>query len=199
MSRRIVIGVTGASGSPYAARVLDFLQAHGGELDLEPHVVFTKFGRLVWGDEVGTDPREAYDFPVYQPTDMLAPFASGSAGFEAMVVVPCSAGTLARIAAGVSVDLVGRAADVMLKERRKLLLVLRESPYNLVHLRNMVAVTEAGAQVMPASPSFYSAPQTVEAVLDTVTARILDQIGVPNELMRRWTGELLGADARRDP
>lgn len=192
MPRKVVIGVTGASGAPYAARVLDFLAAHGAGLDLEPHVVFTKFGRLVWGDEVGTDPKEAYDFPIYQPNDMLAPFASGSAGFDAMVVVPCSAGSLGRIAAGLSTDLVGRAADVMLKERRKLVLVLRESPYSLVHLRNMVAVTEAGAVVMPASPSFYSAPRTMTELLDTVTARILDQLGVPNELMRRWTGELLG-------
>ena len=197
MGRRIVIGVSGASGSPYAARVLDFLAAHHEALDLEVHVVFTKFGRLVWRDEVGTDPQEAYPaFPIHNPHDMLAPFASGSAGFDAMVVVPCSAGSLARIAHGVSTDLVGRAADVMLKERRKLLLVLRESPYNLVHLRNMVAVTEAGAMVMPASPSFYSAPQTREQLLDTVTARILDQIGVDNQLMRRWTGALLGASAR---
>ena len=195
MPRKVVIGVTGASGAPYAARVLDFLAAHASELGLEPHVVFTKFGRLVWGDEVGTDPRDAYDFPVYQPNDMLAPFASGSAGFDAMVVVPCSAGSLGRIAAGLSTDLVGRAADVMLKERRKLVLVLRESPYNLVHLRNMVAVTEAGAVVMPASPSFYSAPETVTELLDTVTARILDQLGVPNDLMRRWTGQLLGGKA----
>ena len=196
MPKRIVIGVTGASGSPYAARVLDFLAAHHEELDLDVHVVYTKFGRLVWGDEVGTDPRE-YPFPVYAPNDMLAPFASGSAGFEAMVVVPCSAGSLARIASGVSTDLVGRAADVMLKERRKLLLVLRESPYNLVHLRNMVAVTEAGAQVMPASPSFYSAPKTLEELLDTVTARILDHLGIDNALMRRWTGKLLGEETRR--
>ncbi len=192
MARKIVIGVTGASGAPYAARVLDFLAAHAAALDLEPHVVFTRFGRLVWGDEVGTDPKAVYDFPIYNPSDMLAPFASGSAGFDAMVVVPCSAGSLARIAGGLSVDLVGRAADVMLKERRKLVLVLRESPYNLVHLRNMVAVTEAGALVMPASPSFHSAPRSVEELLDTVTARILDQLDVPNELMRRWTGELLG-------
>ncbi|MBX2797177.1 MAG: UbiX family flavin prenyltransferase [Myxococcales bacterium] len=194
--RRIVIGVTGASGSPYARRVLDFLAAHADELGLDVHVVFTKFGRLVWGDEVGLDPGEIYPFPIHTPHDMLAPFASGSAGFDAMVIVPCSAGTLARIAHGVSTDLVSRAADVMLKERRKLVMVLRESPYNLVHLRNMVTVTEAGAMVMPASPSFYSAPQTTEELLDTVTARILDQLDVPNDLMRRWTGKLLGSAAR---
>jgi len=194
-TRRLVIGVTGASGAPYAQRVLDFFAAHAAELSIEPHVVFTKFGRLVWADEVGTDARERYDFPVYAPGDMTAPFASGSAGFDAMAVVPCSAGSLARIATGVSTDLVSRAADVMLKERRRLVLVVRESPLNLVQLRNMVAVTEAGAVVMPASPSFYSAPRGVTAVLDTVTARILDQLSVPNELMRRWTGALVGHGA----
>lgn len=194
--RRIVVGVTGASGAPYAARVLDFLKDEAAALDLEPHVVFTKFGRLVWGDEVGTDPKDTYPFPVYGPTDMLAPFASGSAGFDAMVVVPCSAGTVGRIASGVSSDLVSRAADVMLKERRKLVLVVRESPYNLIHLRNMTTLCEAGAVVMPASPSFYSAPKTVDQLLDTVTARILDQLGVPNDRMRRWTGQLLGEQGR---
>lgn len=198
MGRKIVVAVTGASGSPYARRLLDFLAAHHETLDLQVHVVFTKFGRLVWGDEVGLDPKEAYPFTVHAPNDMLAPFASGSAGFDAMVVVPCSAGSMARIATGVSTDLVSRAADVMLKERRKLLLVLRESPYNLVHLRNMVSLTEAGAMVMPASPSFYSAPTSIEQLLDTVTARILDQIGIDNQLMRRWTGALLGEATRRE-
>jgi 4-hydroxy-3-polyprenylbenzoate decarboxylase len=189
--RKIVIGVSGASGSPYAARVLSFLRDHAAEAGVEPHVVFTRTGRLCWQDEVGVDP-ESYGFPLYNPSDMTAPFASGSARFEAMAVVPCSAGQLARIAQGISTDLVGRAADVMLKERKKLVLVLRESPYSLIHLRNMTAVTEAGAMVMPASPSFYSGPQTFEQLLDTVTARILDQLGIDNALMRRWNGRLKG-------
>lgn len=189
--RRVVVAVSGASGAPYAARVLGFLAAEGRDLGIETHLVFTKFGRLVWGDEVGTDPA-SYGFPVHSPHDMLAPFASGSAGFDAMAVVPCSAGSLARIATGVSSDLVSRAADVMLKERRRLVLVVRESPYNLIHLRNMITLVEAGAVVMPASPSFYSAPGTIEEILDTVTARVLDQLGVPNERMRRWTGKLVG-------
>ena len=197
--RRIVIGVTGASGQPYARRLLDFLAAHHVELSAEVRVVFSKFGRLVWNDEIGADPAETYPFEIHTPGDMLAPFASGSSNFDAMAVVPCSAGTLARIATGVSTDLIGRAADVILKERRKLVLVLRESPYNLVHLRNMVAVTEAGAVVMPASPSFYSAPKDLDALLDTVTARILDQLGIDNRLMHRWTGELRGATARSSP
>ena len=187
MRRRIVIAVGGASGSPYADRVLSFLSDHRDHLDLDVHVVFSKMGRLVWGDECGRDPK-SYGFPLYHPGDMTAPFASGSAQFDAMVVVPCSAGGLGRIAHGLSTDLLGRAADVMLKERRKLVLVLRETPYSLPALRNMVAVTEAGAVVLPASPSFYSNPTTRIELLDTVTSRILDQIGIDNELMRRWTG-----------
>lgn len=196
-ARRIVVAVTGASGAPYAARLLGFLKEAARDsapedVPLEVHVVFTKFGRVVWGDEVGNDPSREYPFPIHAPGDMLAPFASGSARFDAMVVVPCSVAAVARIATGVSSDLVSRTADVLLKERKKVVLVVRESPLNLVHLRNMVAVTEAGAIIMPASPSFYSAPASVEALLDTVTARILDQLGIENDRMRRWTGALLG-------
>lgn len=184
---RIVVGVGGASGSPYADRVLRFLADHRELLGLDVHVVFSKTGRLVWSDEVGIDPA-TYGFPLYNPGDMTAPFASGSARFDAMVVVPCSGGGMARIAHGLSADLIGRAADVMLKERRKLVLVLRESPYSLVHIENMGAVTRAGAVVLPASPSFYSDPADRTALLDTVTSRILDQIGIDNDLMRRWNG-----------
>ncbi|MEZ4316849.1 MAG: UbiX family flavin prenyltransferase [Myxococcota bacterium] len=184
---KIVVGIGGASGQPYAERVLRFLADHRDVLDLDVHVVFSKMGRLVWSDEVGSDPAD-FDFPLYNPGDMTAPFASGSARFDAMVVVPCSGGGLARIAHGLSADLIGRAADVMLKERRKLVLVLRESPYSLVHIENMAAVTRAGAVVLPASPSFYSEPGDRTALLDTVTSRILDQIGIDNDLMRRWTG-----------
>lgn len=187
--RGIVVGVGGASGSPYAERVLRFLADHHEALGLDVHVVFTKTGRMVWMDEVGVDP-ESFGFPLYNPADMTAPFASGSARFDAMVVVPCSGGGLARIAHGLSMDLVGRAADVMLKERKKLVLVLRESPYSLVHIENMAAVTRAGAVVLPASPSFYSQPADRTALLDTVTSRILDQLGIDNDLMRRWTGRI---------
>ena len=191
---KLVVGVSGASGAPYAARLLDFLAGPGREAGIETHVVFTRFGRLCWQDEVGTDPR-GYPFPVHAPGDMTAPIASGSARFDAMVVVPCSAGQLSRIASGASADLVGRAADVMLKERKRLVLVLRESPYSLIHLRNMVAVTEAGAIVMPASPSFYSQPKSREELLDTVVARTLDLLGIDNALMRRWAGRPAGPES----
>jgi 4-hydroxy-3-polyprenylbenzoate decarboxylase len=189
VTRRIVVGVSGASGAPYAARILGFLRDNAAALDLETHLVFTKYGRLVWADEVGTDPA-SYGFPVHPPGDMTAPPASGSARFEAMIVVPCSAACAGRIAHGVSADLVGRAADVMLKERKRLVLVLREAPLSLVHLKNLVLLAEAGATIVPASPSFYSAPRTIDDLVDTVTSRVLDQIDVPNELMPRWTGEM---------
>ena len=187
MTRRLIIGISGASGAPYADRILHFLKDHQVSLDIEVHLVFSKMGRLVWREEVGTDPAD-FGFPIFAPGDFTAPMASGSARFDAMAVVPCSAGCLARIANGVSSNLVGRAADVMLKERRPLLLVLRESPYSLVQLKNMVAVTQAGALIMPASPSFYSKPKGMTAFLDTVTARILDHLGIDNELMTRWSG-----------
>lgn len=186
---KLVVGISGASGAPYAQRLLTFCKDHAQELDLDVHVVFSKYGRVVWNDEIGTDPAD-FGFPIYHPNDMTAPFASGSSNFEAMVVVPCSGGAVSRVATGVSVDLLGRAADVMLKERRKLVMVLRESPYSLVLARNMVTVTEAGAVILPASPSFYSHPEDRTALLDTVTARILDQLGIDNDLMKRWTGKL---------
>lgn len=189
--KRFVVGVGGASGAIYAARLLKFFAENEvAHVD----VVFSKMGRLVWTDEVGVEP-SSFGLPTYAAGDMTAPFASGSARYDGMVVVPCSAGGLARVAHGVSSDLIGRAADVMLKERRPLLLVLRESPYSLVQLRNMVAVTEAGATVIPASPSFYSRPEGVEGLVDTVLSRVLDHLGVDNELMRRWSGRLKGGEA----
>jgi 4-hydroxy-3-polyprenylbenzoate decarboxylase len=183
---KLVVAVSGASGAPYARRLLDFLveqgPAHGVEVDL----VFTTTGKQVWAQELGTPPR--YPFKTWSNHDFTAPFASGSARYDAMVVIPCSAGQLARIAQGLSVDLVGRAADVMLKEQRKLVLVLRETPISLIQARAITQVIEAGAVVMPASPSFYSGPRTIDALVDTVVARVLDRLGLPNELMKRWTG-----------
>jgi 4-hydroxy-3-polyprenylbenzoate decarboxylase len=184
---KLVVGVSGASGAPYAWRMLSFLSGPGREAGIETHVVFSKFGRLCWDDEVGVDPA-SFDLPIHNPGDMTAPFASGSARFDAMVVVPCSVGQVGRIAHGVSADLIGRGADVMLKERKPLVLVVRETPFSLIALRNMATLVEAGAVVMPAAPSFYSQPDSVEALLDTVVARALDRLGVDNDLMRRWAG-----------
>jgi 4-hydroxy-3-polyprenylbenzoate decarboxylase len=183
---KLVVAVSGASGAPYARRLLDFLAAHGPGSGVSVDLVFTQTGRQVWKHEIGAEPR--YPFKVYKNQDFTAPFASGSALYDGMVVIPCSAGALARIAYGISADLVGRAADVMLKERRRLVLVLRETPISLVHARAMTQVIEAGAFVMPASPSFYSGPRTIDALLDTVVARVLDRLGLPNDLMKRWDG-----------
>lgn len=182
---RLVVGIGGASGAPYARRLLELLRDRD---DVEPAVVFSVNGRQCWDHEVGTDPR-SYGFPVFGHRDFRAPFASGSAGYRAMVVLPCSASGMARIASGVSEDLLGRAAEVMLKEQGKLVLCLRETPLSLVHLRAAVAAAEAGALILPAAPSFYSQPASIEDLLDTVVARVLDRLGLPSELVARWGSE----------
>jgi flavin prenyltransferase len=185
---KLVVAVGGASGSIYAKRMLDTLAASGPK-DLDLGLVFSSSGAEVWKHELGDVP--AYPWKRYGLRDFHAPFASGSAGWDAMVVIPCSTGGLARIAHGISDNLIGRAADVMLKERRKLVLVVREMPLSTIHLENMLTVTRAGAVVLPASPSFYSNPTSIEGLLDTVVGRVLDQLGLPNTLMPRW-----GADAK---
>lgn len=183
MSRmKLVVGIGGASGAPYARRLLDHLATRD---DVEPAIVFSVNGRQVWAQEIGTDPR-SYGFPVYGHRDFHAPFASGSALYRHMVIVPCSASGMARIAHGVSDDLLGRAAEVMLKERGKLVLCVRETPLSQVHLRAALLAAEAGAVVMPAAPSFYTHPASIEDLLDTVVARILDHLGLENDLMQRW-------------
>lgn len=183
---KLVVAVGGASGSIYAKRLLDTLATMRARDPgaLEVGLCFSSAGAEVWQHELGPVPD--YPFTRYGLRDFRAPFASGSAGWDAMVVIPCSTGGLARIAHGVSDDLIGRAADVMLKERRKLVLVVREAPLSLIHIENMATVTRAGAVVLPAAPSFYSNPQTIEALLDTVLGRVLDQVGLKNELMPRW-------------
>lgn len=184
---KLVVGISGASGAPYAERALRFLAGPGRAAGIETDVVFTKTGRLVWSHEVEVDPA-AFGLRTWSPADMTAPFASGSARYDAMLVIPCSAGCMSRIAQGVSMDLVGRAADVMLKEKKPLVLVLRETPFSLIHLRNMETLVQAGAVVMPAAPSFYSRPATMEQLLDTVVSRAFDRLGIDNDLVRRWSG-----------
>jgi 4-hydroxy-3-polyprenylbenzoate decarboxylase len=181
-----VVGISGASGAPYAKRFLDFLAEHGPAHGVQADLVFSTTGKQVWRQEIGAEPR--YPFKVYKNQDFTAPFASGSSLYDGMVIIPCSSGALSRIAHGISVDLMGRAGDVMLKERKKLVLVLRETPISLVHARAITQVIEAGAMVMPASPSFYSGPKTLDALVDTVVSRVLDRVGLPNELMKRWDG-----------
>ncbi len=180
---KLVVAVGGASGAPYARR---FLEALRNCRDVEPHVVFSNAAKQVWAQEIGELPQ--LPFPTWKTHDFNAPFASGSAGFGAMVVIPCSMGGLARIAHGISEDLIGRAADVMLKERRKLILVARETPLSAIHLENMLTVTRAGAVVLPAMPSFYGRPNTIDELLDTVVGRVLDQLGLPISRGPRWGG-----------
>lgn len=184
----LVLAISGASGAPYARRLIEILQQ--GELARQVRVslVLSRTAETVWRHECGGSPREL-GLPTYEGRDFDAPFASGSRAADAMLVLPASMSCIARIAHGISDDLLTRAADVMLKERRRLVLVARESPYSAIHLENMLSVTRAGAIVLPASPSFYARPTTLEAVLDTVLARILDHLGFPQALSRRWGDE----------
>lgn len=179
---RLVIAATGASGAIYLQRLLDHIAERGGH---EVHLVQSAYAKQVAHAELGTL-RVPPGVVEHSDRSMNAPFASGSARFDAMVIVPCSMDTLGRIAAGTAETLILRAADVFLKERRKLILVPRETPWNLIHARNVVTVIEAGAHLLPASPSFYSGPDSVEAVADTVVWRILDQLGIEAPNACRW-------------
>ena len=182
---KILVGITGASGAVYARRllrVLAGLQASGARLEVA--MCFSRNGEKVWQHEIGEETPAG--FPSYAIDDFTCSFASGSALWDAVVVVPCSVGRVGRIAAGLGDDLIARAADVALKERRKLVLVVRETPLSLIHLENMTTVTRAGAVVLPAAPSFYTRPGSVEAVVDTVVARVLDQLGMSMEATPRW-------------
>lgn len=172
---KIAVGVTGASGSVYAKMLLQYLSSR---TDIETGLVMSDNAATVWQHELGNDDYKKLPFKVWEKNDFMAPFASGSSSYSALIICPCSMGTLGRIAGGISNDLLTRAADVMLKERRKLICVVRETPYNLIHLRNMTAVTEAGGIICPATPSFYSQPQTIEDAAMTVVQRVLQLAGI---------------------
>jgi len=174
--KKVVIGVTGASGSVYAKVLFDRLVELKDQVE-EVGVVFSTNAREVWKLELGNSDFEKIPFTIYNSNDFMAPFASGSAKYETMIVCPCSMGTMARIASGVSNDLMTRAADVILKERRKLILIPRDTPLSLIHLNNMKTVTEAGGIIAPASPSFYSNPVSFEDLAKTVVDRVLDLAG----------------------
>ena len=184
--RKIVVAVTGASGSVYAKLMLDKLAGIRDQWD-EVGVVMSDNAVEVWRTELGNDGHHDYPFRFFQKNDFNAPFASGSGRFDTMIVVPCSMGTLGRMAAGISNDLITRAADVILKERRKLILVLRETPYSLIHIRNMETLTLAGGIICPASPSYYSRPSTLEEAAATVVDRVLDLAGFDIRSFR-WAG-----------
>jgi len=168
---KVVIGITGASGAIYAQRLLEKLKNLESPENIA--VIFSDKARQVWEYELGNKDFLNILFPVYKPDDFFAAPASGSARFESMIVCPCSMGSLARIANGISDELITRSADVMLKEKRRLILVTRESPLSLIHIRNMELVASAGAIILPASPSFYSKPASITDIIDTVIDRAL--------------------------
>ena len=187
MKRKIVIAITGASGAIYSKLLLEkLLLLHAQIEDLA--VVMSDNAKQVWEYELGNRDFEKLPVKFYAKTDFMAPFASGSARFDTMVFIPCSMGTLGRIASGVSDDLVTRAADVILKERRRLILVARDTPFNLIHIRNMATVTEAGGIICPAVPSFYSQPKSIEDGAMTVVNRVIDLIGLEHDSYR-WSEE----------
>jgi 4-hydroxy-3-polyprenylbenzoate decarboxylase len=190
----MVIGISGASGVCYGIRLIEVL----GEAGCMIHLVMTEAAENIIEIETDTDPSEvaAMADRVYSPRDFTAPIASGSHRFDAMVVAPCSMRTLAGIASGLSDTLITRTADVCLKERRKLIVLPRESPLGLIHLRNMVTVTEAGATVLPPCPGFYPKPRSLEEIVDVVVGRVLDVLGVDHRLYDRWEG--LGGNAYND-
>ena len=183
--KKIIVAVTGASGSVYAKVLFDKLQALSDQIETVG-LVFSDNAKDVWEYELGNRDFENIPYKIYDKNDFMAPFASGSAKYESMIICPCSMGTLARIAQGISNDLTTRAADVMLKERRKLILVARDTPLSLIHIENMRTVTLAGGIIAPATPSFYSKPTTFEQLAATVIDRILDLAGFEN-VTYRWS------------
>lgn len=182
---RILVAITGASGILYAQRLLDNLDPEAHEV----HLVLSTYAQAVIAQELPQGLSLSERVTRHGLKSMNVPFASGSNPFDAMVIIPCTMGTLARISHGLSEDVLLRAADVMLKEKKKLILVPRETPLNLVHVKNFELLILAGATIIPANPSFYSMPQTIEQVVDTVVARVLDHVGVPHKLMGRWQEE----------
>jgi len=180
---RVVVALTGASGAIYGYRLLEKLH----EAKVELIIIASDVALEILKRETGINGKVLSRFgKVYRDSDMMGPTASGSYMFDAMVVVPCSMKTLACVANGVSSSLITRTADVVLKERRRLVLVTRETPLSLVHIRNMLGATEAGAVVLPACPGFYHRPRTLEGLVDYIVGKVLDQLGIKHNLFRRW-------------
>ncbi len=183
-TKKIIVAISGASGAVYASQLLESLAKYKSQYT-HLAVVFSDTAKSIWKHELDTDIPEPNGFTMYDVNDFYAPFASGSSKYHCMIVCPCSMGMLGRIAAGISDDLIARAADVILKERRKLILVPREAPYHLIHLQNMERVTLAGGIVCPASPSLYTKPESVGQMVQTVVDRVLDLTGLDIDT-HRW-------------
>ena len=182
---KILVALTGASGSLYAQRLLDNLDPRQHEV----HVVLSNYAQQVIAEELPGGLRLAPGVQTHNLKSMNAPFASGSNAPDAMVIIPCSMGTLGRIAHGYSEDLLQRAADVVLKERKRLIIVPRETPLNLSHLRHMVAITEMGGVILPPAPSFYHGPKSISDIVDQTVGKILDQFHIEHDLFTRWKGD----------
>ena len=187
-NRKIVLAITGASGSIYAKKLLERL--HGLEAPLkEVAVIFSETGREIWESEIGSEFHNEGSAKEYDNSKFNAPFASGSSKYDTMIICPASMGTTGRIANGTSDDLIARTADVMLKERRRLIIIPREAPYSLIHINNMKLLTLAGAIICPASPSFYSNPKTIDDLVMTVVDRIIDLAGFDSNGFRWMTND----------
>ena len=180
MKKNIVVAITGASGAIYAKVLLDKLIELKEQIN-EVGILMSENAKFVWKTEMGNTEYKNYPFKFYSKMDFTAPFASGSANYKAMIICPCSMGTMGRIANGLSNDLTTRSADVILKERRKLIIVARETPYNLIHINNMKKITESGGIICPATPSFYSNPKSFEELSLTVINRVIDIAGLENK------------------
>lgn len=187
VKKKIVVAITGASGSVYAKLLLEKFSLLESQIT-EVAVIMSDNAKDVWKFELGNEDYQRIPFKFYDKNDFMAPFASGSAKFDTMIIIPCSMGTMGRIASGISNDLVTRAADVILKERRKLILVARDTPFSLIHINNMKTITEAGGIICPAVPSFYNKPKTIEELALTVVNRVIDLVGLDNDSYR-WGDE----------
>lgn len=195
--RRLVVGITGATGILYGVRLLETLRS----TDIETHLVVSKAGDLTRAYETSLSAEDLRSLATasYSPGDIAAPIASGSFRTLGMVIIPCSARTLAEVAAGSGPSLLARAADVVLKERRRLVMVVRETPLSLIHVRNMCTVTEAGGIIMPPVPAFYTLPASVEDLVNDTVARVLDQFGIETPGMKRWGETAEGGTAPLAP
>lgn len=189
MKHKLIVAITGASGSIYAQLLLKKLSEINTQWT-RLGIIITDNAKTVWQTELENQAYDHYQANYYKTSDFSAPFASGSGNYDTMIIIPCSMGVLGRIASGISNDLITRAADVVLKERRKLICVVRDTPYNLVHIRNMETVTVAGGIICPATPSFYSKPKTFEELAATVVDRVLDLANLKIDTFRWGKGQL---------
>ena len=182
---RIVVGISGASGAPYAMRLLEVLTRPPLAQQVQLSLVLSSTAEQVLEYECDKRVRD-FGLPIFEGRDYGAPFASGSSAPDAMVIIPASMSTVAKVAHGISDNLLTRAADVVIKERKRLIMVPRETPYSEIHLTNLLALARLGVTVLPASPSFYGRPETIEQLLDTVIGRVCDHLGLSHQLIRRW-------------